>query len=237
MYKALKKIISASSENYKVILRLLEKDGSARVCDLGCAEGRFSVQVARTIGVTEITGVDVKLEFDYEKENSGFDSKISIIGTNAELNDSLPFENERFDVIIASQVIEHIPNTDIFVKEIYRILAPGGYAIVSTPNLAAAYEIFWLILGLQPFTEEVSNEVSGLGNRFNSYYMRERRERDQSHLRSFTLPAIRDLFLWHGFKIEKLLGVGYYPFPLIIGKLLASIDPRHAAYLTIKVRK
>ena len=194
MYKALKKIISASSENYKVILRLLEKDGSARVCDLGCAEGRFSVQVARTIGVTEITGVDVKLEFDYEKENSGFDSKISIIGTNAELNDSLPFENERFDVIIASQVIEHIPNTDIFVKEIYRILAPGGYAIVSTPNLAAAYEILWLILGLQPFTEEVSNEVSGLGNRFNSYYMRERRERDQSHLRSFTLPAIRDLF-------------------------------------------
>jgi ubiquinone/menaquinone biosynthesis C-methylase UbiE len=39
-----------------------------------------------------------------------------------------------FDWIISLQVIEHIKNDDLFIKEIYRVLKPGGKVIITTPN-------------------------------------------------------------------------------------------------------
>ncbi len=46
----------------------------------------------------------------------------------------LPFEDESFDCVISFQVIEHIKDDKEFVAEIYRVLRPGGKAIISTPN-------------------------------------------------------------------------------------------------------
>ena len=39
-----------------------------------------------------------------------------------------------YDWIITFQVIEHIQNDDLFIKEIYRVLKPGGKVIITTPN-------------------------------------------------------------------------------------------------------
>lgn len=64
-----------------------------------------------------------------------------------------------FDLVHANQVIEHLYETDLFIKEIYRILKKGGYAIISTPNLAGLHNIVSLILGKQPFPAHVSNEI------------------------------------------------------------------------------
>ncbi len=46
------------------------------------------------------------------------------------------FENNSFDTIVSFQVIEHIPNDKLFLQEIYRMLKPGGKAIISTPNIS-----------------------------------------------------------------------------------------------------
>jgi 2-polyprenyl-3-methyl-5-hydroxy-6-metoxy-1,4-benzoquinol methylase len=40
-----------------------------------------------------------------------------------------------YDFVVTFQVIEHIQNDDLFVKEIYRVLKPGGKAIITTPNI------------------------------------------------------------------------------------------------------
>jgi len=70
-----------------------------------------------------------------------------------------------FDVVFANQVIGHLYETDLFLKEIYRMLKNGGYTIISTPNLAGFHNIFSLIFGKQPFPAHASNEVI-LGNSF-----------------------------------------------------------------------
>lgn len=44
-------------------------------------------------------------------------------------------EDESFDFIVTFQVIEHIKNDDLFLKECHRVLKPGGKLIVSTPNI------------------------------------------------------------------------------------------------------
>jgi SAM-dependent methyltransferase len=47
----------------------------------------------------------------------------------------VPFEANRFDTILTFQVIEHVKDDDLFVKEIYRLLKPGGKALITTPNI------------------------------------------------------------------------------------------------------
>ncbi|RME19543.1 MAG: class I SAM-dependent methyltransferase [Bacteroidetes bacterium] len=47
----------------------------------------------------------------------------------------LPFQDNEFDFVVSFQVIEHIKDDKTFVKEIYRVLKPGGKFIVTTPNI------------------------------------------------------------------------------------------------------
>ncbi|WP_143960343.1 class I SAM-dependent methyltransferase [Litoribacter populi] len=44
-------------------------------------------------------------------------------------------ESNKYDFVVSFQVIEHIKDDMLFLKEIYRVLKPGGYAIISTPNV------------------------------------------------------------------------------------------------------
>ena len=97
--------------------------------ELGCGEGR---------------GIDIIL-----KKSKSF----TAIDKISELTDKLsekypddtfisssfpPFKNindNSFDTLISFQVIEHIKNDKLFIEEIYRILKPGGKALISTPNI------------------------------------------------------------------------------------------------------
>jgi SAM-dependent methyltransferase len=50
-------------------------------------------------------------------------------------NDEFPLENETVDTAIANQVIEHTVDAYHFCAELYRVLRPGGGAIITTPNI------------------------------------------------------------------------------------------------------
>lgn len=46
---------------------------------------------------------------------------------------NLPFSNQQFDWVVCNHVLEHIPNDKIAMQEIYRVLKPGGIAILQVP--------------------------------------------------------------------------------------------------------
>lgn len=222
---------STASERRRIMLNLLEKDSSAKLVDLGCMDGNFTKELGKRIGTTELYGVDIVEGYIQQADRNGV--KVYL----ADLNDLLPIDGEAFDVVHGSEVIEHICKTDTFVREIYRILRPGGYAVISTPNLAALHHIFSLILGLQPIGADVSDEIHHVGNPLSPYHGIRREANPPQHLRLFTSGSLKELFEYHGFKVERIAGVGYYPFPVNIARILSTIDPRHAVYLTMKVRK
>ena len=80
-------------------------------------------------------------------------------------NGELPYNDETFDIIHCSHVIEHLVNPDQVLIEAKRILKPGGLLIIATPNIASWIGRILILFGYQGFGQEVSTlyPLSGKG--------------------------------------------------------------------------
>ena len=101
---------------------ILEFTGnSSSVLDIGCGSSRIIVDLKDAVGMDILMR---KLRFLKPKHD-----KLLLASTFA-----LPFRDESFDVVINSQVIEHIPEDPAIMSEMWRVLRPGGTLILGTPD-------------------------------------------------------------------------------------------------------
>lgn len=107
----------------------------------------------------------------------------------------LPFEDGAFEAVFAGEIIEHLVDTGAFVAELRRVLAPGGIAVVTTPNLASLENRVRLALGRYPRWTEW--ELPGEGAA--PFH-------DQGHVRAYTVRALRAQLAAHGLAVEELRG-------------------------------
>lgn len=218
----------AMKDNENNIFFLLERRPECIVLDCGCADGKFTVEVAKKIETKRVFGIEIVEKLANEARERGINVK------RADLNGKFHFEDESVDVVVSNQVIKHFYNTTNFIKEIHRVLRKGGYAVISTGNLASWHNIFALILGWQLFSlSNISKDRLGVGNPFSLLRNQKLSLSSMQHIRVFAYRGLREIFEIHGFKVEKILGSGYYPLP----GFLAKLDPRHSAFLAIKIRK
>ncbi|EKD86446.1 MAG: Glycosyl transferase [uncultured bacterium] len=138
-------------------------------------------------------------------------------GMNVRLGDAEEkwnYKDASFDIVIISHIIEHVVNPDHLMREAKRVLKKGGVMIISTPNLAAWFNRFFLLIGLQPFFTEVSTLDKTLGIKFTRKFTNYKSP--LGHMRVFTGGALADIVELHGFKIVKKSGLEFTMFPGII---------------------
>jgi 2-polyprenyl-3-methyl-5-hydroxy-6-metoxy-1,4-benzoquinol methylase len=112
-------------------IRFREQTASLQVprafLDVGCATGML-IESMRAEG-WEVRGVDVCRESaEHGKARRGVEI---FPGTLEEAH----FSDESFNAVHFSHLIEHVPDPPGFLAEVKRILAPGGYAVITTPNM------------------------------------------------------------------------------------------------------
>lgn len=106
-------------------------EGRGRALDIGCATGLNSKQI-RSKGY-DITGVDLSAEAIAKYNEAGFQ------GLVMDIENGLDFDDNYFNLVFCSEVIEHLSVPDFLCSEISRVLKPSGALVLSTPNSA-----FWV---------------------------------------------------------------------------------------------
>lgn len=114
-----------------VNLRSTSETSSIRVLDFGCGTGRYLEVFAARVPKQNIVGIEVNQGRILEARDRGF--PVILVSPNTAV---LPFSDEVFDVVFSSNVIEHIPPRlyRTYLKEIHRVLKPGGRFAVGAPN-------------------------------------------------------------------------------------------------------
>ncbi|MCH7412713.1 class I SAM-dependent methyltransferase [Belliella sp. R4-6] len=102
---------------------------SGKLLEVGCGEGRgveeLLDQVDSYLGIDKIQAVIDELKQKYP----------AVAFEQAVIPPFAGIESNSFDTVVSFQVIEHIQDDKLFLEEIYRVLKPGGKAIISTPNI------------------------------------------------------------------------------------------------------
>jgi SAM-dependent methyltransferase len=121
------------------------KKGSV-VLDAGCGSGRHLRGLAKLPGL-KIVGIDrnaADVDAAIKTLNEMPDALSRDFSVTCADITHLPFEDETFDCVICSEVLEHIPEHKDAVRELVRVLKPKGALVVSVPRYFSE-RICWLI--------------------------------------------------------------------------------------------
>jgi len=161
-----------------------------RVLDLGSRDGTLA---SLLVDSNKVTCLDI----DFEGLNLCREkTKAEVVWHD--LNDPLPFRDAEFDVVLLSDVLEHVIMNDQLVQECYRVLRDGGIFLGSTPN---AY--FW------------SNRIKMLLGIDLIRYI------DPTHVRHFSLDSLRDL-IGGVFSLIEILPYGRHRLARVLPRIFAS---------------
>lgn len=106
---------------------IVEKVGRGnKVLDLGCRYGELTAYYAKE---NEVIGVDID-----EDALKTCEQRLGIKTYLQNLNKQLQFDDNSFDVVTLSEVLEHLPYPDITLSEIKRVLKERGVLVGSVPN-------------------------------------------------------------------------------------------------------
>ena len=109
-----------------------------RILEIGCGIGTVVYELSKK--GHDIAGIDISGEaIEYGRK------KYSDIRLEVQAAETLPYEDESFEVVLSFDLFEHIAAIDKHISEVRRVLGPGGYYLFQTPNRYSniIYETLW----------------------------------------------------------------------------------------------
>jgi SAM-dependent methyltransferase len=194
----------------------------ARILDLGCGDGAAASLAAQRNPGHHLIG------FDWSAGALGRARRLGLTVVRSGV-DPIPVASCSVDVVIMSELIEHLVDTDSALDEVFRVLRPGGSLLLSTPNLAAWYNRGLVLLGVQPIFSEVS--LRGVYGRPGHVVA--------GHLHLFTRGALVGLLAARGFTGIGVRGARYHDVPRPLRPLDRAFCawPAAASILLVHARK
>lgn len=129
----------------ELVWRLMGDVQGKKVLDIGCQYGVFSFYLAEK--GASVTGMDISERWIERCKREAAarypDKEFHFLSADAQ---ELPFDDESFDCVLCSEVIEHVEHPGNVLSEINRVLVPGGVFVLSTPNTDSYYVKAWQVL-------------------------------------------------------------------------------------------
>ena len=181
-----------------------------KILENGCGVGMYVEHLSPFGG--EVTG----LEYDFERAAEAGENSSKIINAAGEF---IPLSSSAFDLILSHEVIEHVQDDQAAIREMIRVLRPGGRIALFCPNRGYPYEthgIYWK--GQYHFGNKL----------FVNYLPRSLRNKLAPHVRVYSKKDLQKLFVGLPVKfIERTIIFGAYDNIIArfgpLGKTLRSL--------------
>ena len=122
---------------HAAVMRALDRGPvGACVVDVGCGRGSFRAALGERAG--RYVGVD-----GVASPGRPVDADFLVL---ADLDKGVPLRDSCGDVVVAIETVEHLENPRAFLRELARIVRPGGTVVVTTPNQLSALSMLTLVL-------------------------------------------------------------------------------------------
>jgi ubiquinone/menaquinone biosynthesis C-methylase UbiE len=154
--------INLSDPWYQLLLKMIKPVTSfkdKRVLEVGCGLGVFCIHVARNGG--EAIGLDISrnaiLEAKTLSKQYHVQDNVEFVVSDARF---LPFVDRSRDMIVSSEVLEHISGHEKAFHEFARIIDQSGYICITVPNLISSLffeAVFFMVMGQPKYVKRFLN--------------------------------------------------------------------------------
>ncbi len=155
------------------VLSVIEGDPK-KILDIGCASGWFLSNIGKKYPRAKCHGVDI-----YDKAIEFGEKKYPKITFKVSDAHKIPYRAGEFDLIICTEVMEHVEDPLTVLKEMRRLLSKNGQAVIELDSGSLLFSVVWYLWRL------------GQGNVWN-----------HSHLHSFNIEKLEKLIRKSGLKVE-----------------------------------
>ncbi|HCC79306.1 MAG: hypothetical protein A2X25_06270 [Chloroflexi bacterium GWB2_49_20] len=189
-----------------------------KVLDYGCGSGYGTALIGDAC--LHITGVDISPEAIAHASSHFSAPNLSYLQIERTEVAPLPFPDSSFDVVLSFQVIEHVEDVSAYLREIDRVLAPGGSVIIATPDRSTRLFSFqkpWNMWHLREYSQDELNKTMTMF--FSNVFIRQmggrqevlKIELDRTKqlkwiMLPFTLPFIPEIVRVNCLRLIKYLG-------------------------------
>lgn len=189
----------AFKKRVRTIFEWIDPRDESLILDCACGRG-FYLNMFRFVSQCKLVG----LELDWpviEKAKRNVGHLKNLLLSNANIY-ALPYPDNTFDGIILSEILEHIERDVDGLREVKRVLKPGGVVAISVPN--ANYPFWWdpINKSLEALfkTHIASGPLAGIW---------------ANHVRLYTREQLRGSVEAAGFEVEEERAFTHYSFPFI----------------------
>lgn len=124
---------------------------SGKLLDSGCGSMPYKKMILSNSAITNYTGLDIEAGLNYDDVQPDYlwDGK------------KMPFDDTSFDVVISTEVLEHVSDPDAYLAEVKRVLKPGGMFFFTVPFLMSLHEVPHDYYRYTPFALEMIFKRTG----------------------------------------------------------------------------
>lgn len=211
-------IVRHPRDRFEMTALISSTSGGGRYLEIGAGSGNIALTVLKKydeLVLTELSNVRVNELSKLFKDHA----KVKVIQHNID-NDALDYPDGYFDTVVMVAVIEHLVDPKIALKELHRVLKPGGRLIIDTPNIAKWTRRIKLLLGYFPSTASLDEGLLCYDKKTPTDLY------DDGHLHYFTFRSLSRLCIAGRFSKVEWFGYGSWKStrtPSFLGRFFPTI--------------
>ena len=196
-----------------------------KILDVGAGPGFLSILMKHSLQCS-VEAVDLQQDVLFYEER--FNKKGITIKASDFDQESLPYKDKDFDIVLLAEVMEHLKSPVRVLTEVKRVLKPGGYLILTTPNISQLGNIARLIRGQSIHPSINLNVLLGTPH--------------APHFREYALIELTNMLIDMGFAIDKIhmsrcWDQTWKTMGVLIKNIITLIIPRYRSCIMIRAQK